>query len=490
MRPSLIFILLSLAALSPAWSQPRDSEAETIARCLRELDSPDPAVRRGAAMVIGKYDQPEAIAALRRCLQDGDAGIRHSALVSLAELTRFPMEAQSDLFRLLADPDVQVRRLASSLLRNALGIFIRGPVRLQGIVRARPLTDAGLAAQHLNRALADPDLVVRKNVLEAARFFPFPLQRDKLEAFLQDETPEIVVLALRVYLNEIPAGEEAERARVLQPLLRHPARPVRLELAETAGSLGIEALPLLQALSRDPDPGVSLQGVYHLALRGDPQVLPQLTTMLLDENRSGEERQKLLPLLRRLDTDALPIFRTLLQSSSPSLRAEALRMLAFARQTGETAPPVPLAELLGCLDDSAPDVRQLARVLVQRHRTGLQQADFLKLLASPRQEVREMSLALMPRENHPLCAAVIGEALLDENSAVRQQALALAAALRIPGWSELMLLSLEDENKNISELAARALLTQRTPEVRAALKKYQTSCTDPKLLQLLDRVLR
>lgn len=490
MRCSLIFILLSLALLPPAWSQPRDSEAETIARCLRELASPDPAVRRGAAMVIGKYDHPEAIAALRRCLQDGDAGIRHSALVSLAEQTRFPIEAQSDLFRLLTDTDVQVRRLASSLLRNALGIFIRGPVRLQGAVRARPLADTGLAAQQLNQALGDPDPVVRKNVLEAARFFPLALQRDKLEAFLQDDSPEIVVLALRVYLNEVPAGEEAERARMLLPLLRHPARPVRLELADNVGSLGEAAQPLLEALSRDPDPGVSLEGVYHLAARGDARVLPQVTAMLLDENRSGEERQKLLPLLRRLDADSLPIFRTLLQSASPALRAEALRMLAFARQPGETVPPVPLSELLGYLDDSAPEVRQLARLLIQRHRAGLQQADFLKLLASPRQDVREMSLALLPRGNHPLCHTVINEALLDESAAVRRQALALAAALRSPGWIELMLLSLEDENNEINELAARALLTQRTPEVQTALKKFQASCTNPKLRQLLDRVLR
>ena len=167
MRSKALWLLVLCTTMAVVRAQeakpveiPRETEAQTIAKCLRDLKSDDVEARRRAAMVIGKYRTPAAEAAIIQCLRDPDRQVRQSALVSLTEERFLPATARMDVFRLLLDPDVHIRRLASAIIPEASGVMIRGPVQIRGntIIQAggrRTDSENDEALLILNQALDD-----------------------------------------------------------------------------------------------------------------------------------------------------------------------------------------------------------------------------------------------------------------------------------------------------------------------------------------------
>ncbi|MBO7620227.1 MAG: HEAT repeat domain-containing protein, partial [Victivallales bacterium] len=113
---SMLILVAAMAVGRAQEAQPaetaRETEEQTIAKCLRDLKSDDVDARRRAAMVIGKYRTLATEMAVIQCLRDPDRQVRQSALVSLTEERFLPAAARMDVFRLLLDSDVHIRRLA------------------------------------------------------------------------------------------------------------------------------------------------------------------------------------------------------------------------------------------------------------------------------------------------------------------------------------------------------------------------------------------
>ena len=112
------------------------------------------------------------------------------------------------VFRLLRDPDVHIRRIASALIPEASGVSLSGPIAITGNITIRAgggrtddETEEALAC--LNHALSDDDPSVRRNVLSGARFFPKPLSPAKIETFFADPDAEVRTLALIAYAQVI-----------------------------------------------------------------------------------------------------------------------------------------------------------------------------------------------------------------------------------------------------------------------------------------------
>lgn len=481
----LVFcLLISCATRSQTATE---SEAETIGKCLRDLQSPDATTRRTAALIIGKYDTPQAKTALLNCLKDPEAGIRQSALVSLTEDERnISPETGQEILRLLTDEDVHIRRIASSLLDKAVG---RGGNRIIGsrvIIRGNLQQPEALqnpdSIKYINLALQDSDSSVQRNVLLAAGYFPGILKRENLEPFFTAESIELQVLALKAYAR--CQGEEELRALQVQPLLKNPQAAVRFELAYLAANLGEAGNPLLESLATDPEALVRLAAIGILARDVAPENLVRLKAALLDETIAADLREPLITPLRHYGEQALPICEQLLSSSSSALRVAALRMLAFQK------PESSAAEIfLNALQDNTQEARQLAMMALRRNKTSLAKEQILPLLKSPYPEVRAFCLRL-PLERDVLLE-LARQALLDEDSQVRRNALQIHIQQRPEGYQNILLAALEDQETAIQEMAATSLIPfARDPIIHETLQNYLKTCQNEALKTRLARFLK
>ncbi|MBP1583757.1 MAG: HEAT repeat domain-containing protein, partial [Victivallales bacterium] len=359
-----VFILMS--ANQPALAQ--ETEKDTVRRCLEDLQSQDAAVRRRGALVVGKYDVPEAREALSRCLGDEDVQVRRSALVSLAEGHNLPEEVKMPVMRRLADADVEVRRLVSSMLPECLGAMRRimpvqaggpgglpsgfGPVNND---KKREFSEAEQAEIKalISGGLKDEDASVCQNVLRALRYYPQPVDRKLLERFLEGDAVEHILLALTAYAR--CQGEEAERVAMVAPLVSRPEATVRGNLVRFLDSIrGDEALPMLRQLAEDGDDKVALPALRQLARRKVPEVFEKIKGRLFDGTASLEERRQMLFCLAGYGADALlPVCRQILESKETpvALQAAALQMLG----TREMQDIVKITEILPSLNH--PDTR-------------------------------------------------------------------------------------------------------------------------------------
>ena len=490
--PAMAFILcLILSLLGPSarvLAEP-ESANETIHKCLQDLRSPDRDIRRAAALVIGKYNSLEARAALLLCLSDPDADIRQSALVSLTEESRsLSLEVSQAILKLLADPDVHIRRIASSLLDNVA--MSQGPGRsftvVDGKLVRKPsaaLLDQKHLAEALNRALSDEDRSVRRNILLKARYFPGLLQPQALLPFLQDESAEIVVLALQALGSAYE--EEAEVPPAIRPLLQHPQTAVRLELLNYLSRAGDHGLPGLEVLAEDPQAEVRLGALRHLANTGNPDFFPKLQQALLDEELPAALRLPLLNSLRNYGKDALPVFQATLDSSAQSLRSDAMQHLALQRPG-----TVPISVFLDALRDSQAEVRHFAGQALLQQQESLSDSQIRALLQAPYPQTRALALRLAS-QNLPLALELAQQALLDEDLEVRKTALQIISFRQDEQALEILLLSLEDENAQIRDCAAVLLLPQvGNPRVAAALQKYLPQCEGGALKIRLQQLLQ
>lgn len=465
----------------------RETEAQTIAKCLRDLKSDDVDARRLAAMVIGKYRTPMTDAAIIQCLRDPDRQVRQSALVSLTEERFLPEKARMEIFRLLLDPDVHIRRLASSMIPEASGITIRGPVQIRGnvVIQAgggRSDVDTAEALMILNMALDDKDFSVRRNVLSAARYFPEPLESERLEKFFKDDSKEVRVLALTLYGRAIQSEQNV--AEKIAFLTDDPEAAVRKEVARIAGQLGKHGNDILAKLLEDKDIGVRVEAVRSYARKADDKAFEALKKMVLDENVPGDYRRLLLPPLHNFDERAVPVYEALLKGRNSVLAADAINMLA----TGHSQ-KMPAAFFVPHLDSPQPEVRKGAMRALNIMSRELTAEDIRLIMKSKSHEGKLLGLRMSSRLERPERLQIMQDACLDDDEDVRVYGLREIGLLRPEGWDEMLLASLEDPSEKIKLIAAEGLSRFPTEKIQTALREYLPNCNDVRVQRMVQRAL-
>lgn len=498
MTPRILHCWLTVAALLVAGAvaaQPavpaegHETEAETMARCLAELASPDVQARRRAILVIGKYENPAAEAALLLSLRDEDAMVRRSALVSFSERRGMPQHAGPDILALLADPDVHIRRIASSMLPEVLlGTRLARPP--QGVVVAgRPpvvaVPQANPVLEQLNRALDDPDPIVVKNVLAAAAAAPGELDPDKVRNCLANPDREVRVMALQS-IRELPVRKEQELADRLAPLTGDRDDIVRRELAATLARCGAAGLPGLRLLAEDPVPAVRLEAGRQLALMQDESAPAVLARLLTDPAVDPDARAQLVNQLVILELPLGDLLRQLAAEGPAVLRAAAVRALGNPRLPGQPPPP---AFFLALLDDPQPDIRQAAARALLARSTVLAPADIQRLLRSKFPDVRQAALGRARLLPPAQAREFLIDACLDEDLDVRCGALMQLALGNLPDWEEILVQSLHDPEPRVRETAFNALALRRSPTTLPLLLEFLKTCRDPELGQQIRQLV-
>jgi len=472
-----------------------ESEEDTVRRCLEDLQSQDAAVRRRGALVVGKYDVPEAREALARCLDDEDAQVRRSALVSLAEGHNLSEAVKLPVMRRLADTDVEVRRLASSLLPECLGAMRRimpVPFGLGEVPRTKeqkPAVDEQAEIKALIAGgLKDEDASVCQNVLRALRYYPQPVDRKLLERFLEGDSAEHILLALVAYAR--CQGDETERVAMVAPLVRRPEATVRGNLVRFLDTIqGEEALPVLRQLAEDGDDKVALSALRQLARRKVPEVFEKIKGRLFDGNSSLEERRQMLFCLTGYGPDALlPVCRQLLESKETpvALQAAALQMLG----TREMQDKVKVTEILSLLNHPDTRMRRAVMGLMHSRQQELSQDNLRDFEKTPYPDVRE-SLLRWSNKQKPWQLDLARQYCVDDSAAVRLLALTVLFRERDDGWEEMAVAALEDDSTEIQMLAITQLMRMArvAPATLEAVEDYRQRCQDQKRLPMLDRAI-
>ena len=466
--------------------QPREgheTERQTIAKCLADLATDDVNLRRRAAMILGKYRTRETQNAMIRCLQDPDDTVRQTALVALSESDLIAPEASKPIFRLLKDPNVHIRRIASSLLRSLrtrpIQVISPGAVPVQINPRATRLEQDPEIQELINAAIADEDAIVRKNALEFYPLMGNAFDEERLRHCLADPDREIRVLALRAYGN---GTQQAQREPVaLEPLVSDPEPIVRKELATALGWMGAPGVPLLERLAADIDPGVQVCAVQQLARLNLDAAFPRIEELLTSDAIPTSQRAALVPFLRANPQKGLPLLTRLAHEAPGPIRAMAVRALG---DLGDQGPPPSF--FLDCLTNSSGEVRRAAADSLRVAQPGKLTAEQITpLTGSPYTDVRLVALDLSLQLGAEPAAGVITECVLDDDIEVRTKAIMYAALKNVPGWAAILRQTLTDPSMEVQRAAVETLLRRRDPESRQILAEYAENCTVPELAAYL-----
>ncbi len=247
---------VSVSVLAWAWILGAAAARSAPEEYAADLRSRLPAVRRHAAVHLGRAGDPSAVPALVEALEDPESSVRREATKALGAVK--DALAVAALVAALGDRDMNVRFYAA----HALG-EIKNPK----------------AAEALLRALQDPEWCVRDQAAWALREIGDPKVVGPLAAALQDQKADVAHV---VWLLRHVGG--AQTVRQLAVLLKDPEAAVRMRAVHVLRELqSAEAVLPLVTVLEDPHPNVRRSAVEALQRIGDDRAKKPLEALIARE---------------------------------------------------------------------------------------------------------------------------------------------------------------------------------------------------------------
>lgn len=438
---------------------------ETVEKAIDQYQSENPDVRRSAVMLLGKYPVPPARETVAQALKDPDAGVRQAALVSaLEEQTQINGAFRGKLLPLLADPEVSIRRIASSSLPMIVHSypFVLHPGTGQ-MERQLP----GNAKKILQAAFRDDDVSVRRNMVDNYPLLRIDLPQETVISLLHDTDVQVAVHSLSWGLALL---EPPTLKRELESLVRHESETFRLELARALQSRPIpEALEALGRLVDDPSPAVALEAMLaSFQHRPSVELYEKMVELYRDQAGASDVGQRVIFAAQMLGDRGEPYLREWLADKNPAHRQQAARVYLsrFAEQA-ETG------FLLSLLEDPVQEVRlQAVRALMQTHER-LTAEHVRQLISSRHTDVRRSAAGLTRFLPTEAAEGILLDLLLDNERDVQLAALQQIGQRRIEGWEEIMGITLEVDDPITSRTAVEWLMRNPTPKTLKILRAYR-----------------
>ncbi len=494
----ITFVLMLLMCLAVGFLNAEQlSEDQTIARYRKELSANQPVeVRRRAALIIGKYPRAMATAALIAALDDTDAVVRRNALVSICENNAHLRLAGMAVLRRLTDDDVTVRRLASSVIPQSLGVFISGDAyispnaQITAGSRKRSASEAEETQRLLTAALNDSDDAVRRNALLGIRYFPGIFDHATLEKFIDSTDAEIWSIALNLYALRSDAPQDAIRKRLEERLAKTNDTSQRRIILNIVRSTKLAvAEPLLRLLLKDESSQIRAEALIELCRRSNDSD-STLTELLVATVRANdvalETRAQAMTALARISMDDVRRFS--LDETLPGIvRSSAWK----CRRQEKVAPDVLIGAL--CKEPYA-QCRKILLNMLRRDVAAFTPEQWQQLQMCEYDDVRhdalEMALGFAIDDDRR--AELARDALLDDSTRVRKIAIKTIGRIKPNGWIDDMLATLEDPDDELAETAAIYLTAPsalRDKRVKTALKQYFPRCNEPIVKNRIQRMI-
>ncbi len=470
---------LTLYAADNVPDPAHETEQETISKCLADLSSPSADVRRRAVLILGKYTNPGALSGIIQSLNDTDAGIRRSALVSLTERASLSSTSAEAILQRIDDPDVHIRRIVSSYLRQLLSTYRVRPAR-HSATPAGPMSPA--LQQRLVNALRDADTVVRRNMVAHFSYLKFLLTSQHLVHLLGDTDREVRILALDAAKHVL---DDATFIQLVSDLVHDSDRLIRLRLAKIlAKTRSTSATPLLRKLSTDEDFEVSTEALLALFTQRDFSHYSPLRQRLDDIRMDSTTASLVISQLRYFGVQGNTALVELIDHPNPTIKDKALQ--TYGQGMGGIA-DVDL--ILRCLQDASRPVRDTAGQILLRLKTP-PRAAIGTLASSNYADIRLLAVDLAHRLPGRFTAPVLLDLILDDDFEVRMAALSEIIRSRPAGWEQIIERTLDDDNFDIRLRTITMLTRSRSPEVELWVRQYHENTANTELKRLIQSQLK
>ncbi|GEM_PF-2258539 len=462
----------------------KQSENETVRKCLEQIHSDSADVRLRAVTVLGKYHSPAARDGVVNCLGDESEAVRQSALVSLTErrpknFARVWQISNLDpVIRLFGDPSVHIRRIATSSIPD---FFVYGLGRRRARVFSKPSQEFIIAAYN------DDDVTVRKNMVTYHRLFKLFVPSATLIERVNDADRDVRVLALKACRSTV-------KSKFFVPLVQHLAndedRIIRLQLALILGRGGLkDAEPVLQILAADEDFEVSTEAscaLFRLSGQKDlAQLYQEVLRPRLDDPRiHSTTAVKIIQQLHRLDMKTREsALRELMQHDNGVYRYEALR-----KYCSSLAAIMDIGLVFGLLEDASRKVRDTAARQLSRKRFAPSLEQQQQLLKNRYADVRKSAVQMTRTMAKVMAEPFLMDLLLDDRNDVRYLAVSEIGRRRIGDWVDILEATTTDDDRQMRALAVKLLFNSRTPQAQAVIKDIRNS-DDAELKKILSEIM-
>ncbi len=457
----------------PEIKRDTETQAETIAKALKDMDSADAEVRKRAVLILGKYSHQHARAGLIAALADKEAAIRRSALVALINQPVFGDDAMA-MLQLIGDPDDSIRRIASTHLPKLLLSWRRIGVRFES---GKEIPAAVRRA--MLKAFSDKDPIVRKNMVANWRslFSEVLDNRELVLDRLQDKERDVRILALQAAPILLGTRGFVERTT---PLIKDEDQKIRLLLTRLLAARKYAGrLEALKKLAADKDFAVSTEAWIGLLAANDKDAWPTLRKRLEDGRMKGDQAARIISFITVLGEDGRKPLLGLMKHSRAAYRLAALKAYA-----GSYWRPVDRGLLLKLIEDPSSDIRKTAGALLARER-DLPLKTITTLAESRHEENRVLALILAERLDADKSEDLLMGLMLDDKAAVRRRAIAAIAERQIGEWREILTDALIDDDAEVRRIGAAGLLQFGGEKGRQVLQAYLNSGKDEKLKQFI-----
>ena len=484
------FSLLTLLAItSPGTAQPGQSlasEQQTITRGLEDLQSSNVELRAGAVMLLGKYDVPAARNAVIMALKDTNERVRRAALVSVSEWSiNAPITIVEPVLNLLGDRDVEIRRMASSLLGNLSQILQRQMMFGRGRFNDNSSVRLELETQKLvTAAFKDEDVIVRRNMI--AQYAPalFTVPAAIFMDLLSDPDRQVRLSALPLVEQSTSLETFLEAAG---PLIHDEDRAVRLLLIRLVANYNQPASrQILENLLDDATVEVAAEAEIQLfQFRPETQLFDRIFRRYQLNQLTREQSKQMIQLAERLGDDLENYIYALIDTDNSPIRNEAISLLL---QLPWDAQKVDYYIQLS--QDRSSGIRQKVMSYLNRNRQNLNQPMLEALMANPHPDVRLQLLRMSSGLNRDLQQLIADELILDEDGQVRVQTLQFIVAHETDGWQQILQLSLNDSNTEIQKIAVKLLLDHPGAEAESLLQEYVSKHPQAPISAYIESMLK
>lgn len=488
----LMFVILlldgwlssSLKAQEAATEDAQLTHQETISRALTDLQSANVDTRVGSIMLLGKYEDPNALNGVVKGLSDAHVRVRRAALVSLVEIqASMPPHAVEPMMLLLNDEDAEIRRMVSSslaMLINLWNSYNRG----SQLIPIRPTLPLQVRQRFIN-AFLDEDVVVRRNMLNYYFYLGIQLPETVLSSLLEDTDDMVRLEALRLSARINRHTTVLEQA---ESLVVDSVQSIRLLFANMLATdrMG-SAMPWLEILLEDDNAEVVNEAQLSM-FRLNPSfpMAQKITQAVLAGSYNQEQGTTFIKNLTILGTDVRSLVDQLLESDNPAYRLEALRIyLGYADIKGDSSRILDLAQ------DKSERVRIQVLNFLRSSREKVPEKIIEELAFARDSKVRETALGLTRRYDDKAAEPMLFDFLIDEDSHIRMMALDELVRRGMPDVKETLHLSMEDSDWLIQRRAVIHLIGMNDPEELNFLKSVVGKDPQhPLALYIKDQMLK
>jgi HEAT repeat protein len=447
----LIYILFILCNGSYAQSQ------ETINKCSKDMESKKAEIRQQAAMILGKYEEPEVTQLLLNHLKDESNLVRRAVLVSLQDRIQKRMISINDMAQivyLLEDKDVEVRRLASSTAQFFIGLVLReNSFQTTHRMPVSQLTDDQKKIKAIFlKSIQDTDDIVRINnlttILQNRYLFNDPEYNAAILTRIDDtnKTAIIIALDLTQMINGVDATDIAKK------LVDHTDSDVQFALIKFLAQRRFTSAEIWQKLVAKKNLDVASKAISVAFELGINNMDAEYSLFILDATNPVNLRMSLLKQIP-LHAKKNELITTLLEDKSNLIRLETIRVCP------QVLKPNDLKNLFKkYIDDPDASIQNEAISILFLYLSNLDTELFKIIFKSEKNQIRLGVLEKLEqlKINND---EIILEAMLDDTKAIRLKSFDLCRNFKSanPQIKLMLTRSIEDADPEIRNAALKAI---------------------------------